>query len=353
MIGAVAEEAARGGVDAIGAAAEIDAVEIELEDLVLGELALQRQRQDRFLDLAPEAAVVGQEDVARELLGDGRGRADPAALGDRRRRSRGRCRSGRRRCGCGSAGPRSRSSPRAFPAGSGRRTATCRSSARAKPGPARWRRGPGSSGRGRSAWSARRSSAGRRSRPRPRRSARAARAVPHRPALDDVMKVERPAGALMRTRTGHSGAGIESSARRDNRLGEPLRRPSVSLAINPVLASLPIEPARWALSSPRALSLAALAAAAATPWPASAQCRLCDEPPVARPDESTRRARVQLQIETSIDFDRLVLFGAGDGAAVIRPDGSSAARGAVGRIGPRAMVGTATVHGEAGPRGPD
>ena len=78
MIGAVAEESSRRGVDAIGAAAEIDAVEVELEDLVLGEFALEREREDRFLDLAPEAAVVGQEDVARELLGDGRGRADPA-----------------------------------------------------------------------------------------------------------------------------------------------------------------------------------------------------------------------------------------------------------------------------------
>ena len=75
----------------------------------------------------------------------------------------------------------------------------------------------------------------------------------------------------------------------------------------------------------RALSLAALAAAAATPWPASAQCRLCDKPEGARPDRMP--SEVQLQIETSIDFDRLVLFGAGDGAAVIRPDGSSAAQG--------------------------
>ena len=80
MVGAMAEEAARRGVDAIGAAAEIDAVEIELEDLVLAELALQRERQDRLLDLAAEAAVVGQEDVARELLGDRRGRADAVAV---------------------------------------------------------------------------------------------------------------------------------------------------------------------------------------------------------------------------------------------------------------------------------
>src|SRR5256885_7179132 len=77
MVGAMAEEAPRGGVDAIGAAAEIDAIQIELEDLVLGELALERQRQHALLDFAPEGAAVGQEDVARELLGDGRSALAP------------------------------------------------------------------------------------------------------------------------------------------------------------------------------------------------------------------------------------------------------------------------------------
>ena len=76
----MAEEFPRRGVDAVGAASEIDAVQIELEDLVLAELALQRERQDRLLDLAREGAVVGEEDVAGELLGDGRRRADPVAL---------------------------------------------------------------------------------------------------------------------------------------------------------------------------------------------------------------------------------------------------------------------------------
>ena len=81
-VGAMAEEAARRGVDAVGAAAEIDPVEIELEDLVLGELRLQRQRQDRLADLAAEGAVVGQEDVAGELLGDGRAALRPVAAVD-------------------------------------------------------------------------------------------------------------------------------------------------------------------------------------------------------------------------------------------------------------------------------
>lgn len=97
----------------------------------------------------------------------------------------------------------------------------------------------------------------------------------------------------------------------------------------------------------RALLAAALAALAATPWPATAQCRLCSTPTTERADPDSQDS-VQLQIDSSIDFDRLVLFGSGDGTAVIRPDGSSAAQGTVSNIGPRAMVGTARVHGQPG-----
>src|SRR3546814_7912392 len=74
----MAEKFAAGGVDAIGAAAEINLVEIEFEDLPLGEFALQREGQHHFPDLAAPAIAVVEEDVARHLLGDG-GRALPAA----------------------------------------------------------------------------------------------------------------------------------------------------------------------------------------------------------------------------------------------------------------------------------
>lgn len=97
----------------------------------------------------------------------------------------------------------------------------------------------------------------------------------------------------------------------------------------------------------QALSLGAVAAIAATSWPAGAQCRLCSAPVTSRDDLSAKQD-VQLEVETSINFDQLILFGDGDGAAVIRPDGSRSAEGTVTSVGPRAMVGTATVHGEAG-----
>ena len=69
----------RGGGDAVGAEAEIDLVEIELEDLLLGIGALDLEREQRFLDLALERDLVGQKEVLGDLLGDGRGALRPAA----------------------------------------------------------------------------------------------------------------------------------------------------------------------------------------------------------------------------------------------------------------------------------
>ena len=82
MIRAMAEEFPRCRVDPVGAPAEIDPVEVKLDDLVFGEFALEGEGEDAFLDLTHEIAVAGQEDVAGELLRDGRGGADPAALHD-------------------------------------------------------------------------------------------------------------------------------------------------------------------------------------------------------------------------------------------------------------------------------
>ena len=99
-------------------------------------------------------------------------------------------------------------------------------------------------------------------------------------------------------------------------------------------------------SKSHALVLAALAAGVAASSPARAQCRLCDTPTTAL-SSSPDADGIVLEIETSLDFDRVVLAGQGQGAAVIRPDGSNSAEGALSGVSPRAMVGTATVHGAA------
>lgn len=95
------------------------------------------------------------------------------------------------------------------------------------------------------------------------------------------------------------------------------------------------------------LSIAAIMPGVAPVAPATAQCRLCDAPTTAR-DEAASGQDIRLEIETSLNFDRLILFGEGAGTALIRPDGSTSAQGSVTDISPRAMVGTAVVHGQAG-----
>ena len=64
----------------VGAEAEIDLVEVELENAVLAEGTLDAEGEDRFLDLAVERQLVGQQEVLRHLLGDGRGADQPAVL---------------------------------------------------------------------------------------------------------------------------------------------------------------------------------------------------------------------------------------------------------------------------------
>jgi hypothetical protein len=94
------------------------------------------------------------------------------------------------------------------------------------------------------------------------------------------------------------------------------------------------------------LVLLALAVVAAGQAPARAQCRLCETPTTA-PEQAEKDSPIELQIESSLDFDRLILVGEGAGAAVIRPDGSNSQQGSV-TIGPRAMVGSASIHGTPG-----
>ena len=82
--------------------------------------------------------------------------------------------------------------------------------------------------------------------------------------------------------------------------------------------------------------------------PAAAQCRLCDQPTIIPGADEQSNDNLQLLIETSLNFDRLILSGSGTGAVTIRPNGSSGAEGIVADVGPRAMVGTVLVHGDPG-----
>src|SRR3982750_551321 len=91
---------------------------------------------------------------------------------------------------------------------------------------------------------------------------------------------------------------------------------------------------------------AAIAAFGAASSPASAQCRLCDQPATAHGQDGSAGGDVELRIESTLTFDRLIIAGTGYGAATIRPDGSNGTEGSVIQLGPRAMVGTVLVHGD-------
>lgn len=78
----------------------------------------------------------------------------------------------------------------------------------------------------------------------------------------------------------------------------------------------------------------------------AAPCRLCDSSGKAVDDKPA--TPVQLTVETSLDFDRLILGGSGAGRAELGPDGSRSVSGAVAAIGSRAMVGEIVIRGEPG-----
>lgn len=80
---------------------------------------------------------------------------------------------------------------------------------------------------------------------------------------------------------------------------------------------------------------------------ARAQCRLCDNPSPS-PDAARAEGPINLEIEASLDFDRLVVMGGGEGSVTLRPDGTRQVSGSVEAISGRAMVGEAHVRGEPG-----
>ncbi len=67
------------GVHAKCAAAEIGAIEIKLENLLLAQVRFQPERKKCLVDLALIGTLVGQKQVLRELLGDGRPALNHAA----------------------------------------------------------------------------------------------------------------------------------------------------------------------------------------------------------------------------------------------------------------------------------
>lgn len=98
---------------------------------------------------------------------------------------------------------------------------------------------------------------------------------------------------------------------------------------------------RLALAS----SLAAAALLIGASAPVRAQCRLCSTPTTDIQQDSAD-GPIQLDVQATLDFDRLVLLGAGNGTATLMPDGERSASGSVATVSASAMVGSVSVHGE-------
>lgn len=93
--------------------------------------------------------------------------------------------------------------------------------------------------------------------------------------------------------------------------------------------------------------LALLTCLASPAAPASPPCLLCSTggTPVA---QETAPVPVRLEVQTSLDFDKVILTGPTGGMARLAPDGSRLTTGEVEAISPRAMIGELLIRGEPG-----
>ena len=93
--------------------------------------------------------------------------------------------------------------------------------------------------------------------------------------------------------------------------------------------------------------IGALASSApASPQVLDAPCRLCSQEDDKVEDKPA--TPVSLDIETSLDFDRLILASQGIGSAELGPDGARIVSGSVASMGARAVVGEVVIRGEPG-----
>ncbi|WP_265528170.1 DUF4402 domain-containing protein [Sphingomicrobium marinum] len=95
-------------------------------------------------------------------------------------------------------------------------------------------------------------------------------------------------------------------------------------------------------------AVAVLATLTVSVTPAAAQCRLCDTPELIVDPVDKAEERVQLSVETMLDFDQLVVLG--DGSATLAATGARMTEGGIAALSARAMVGEVVIRGEAGRR---
>ncbi len=87
---------------------------------------------------------------------------------------------------------------------------------------------------------------------------------------------------------------------------------------------------------------------AAVPTGAAAQCRLCATPDTGVAQVGSESTPLSVEVDTALDFDRLILMDEGSGAARIEPNGTRIASGSIGMVSGRAAVARIVVRGEPG-----
>lgn len=85
----------------------------------------------------------------------------------------------------------------------------------------------------------------------------------------------------------------------------------------------------------------------ALPGPAAAQCAMCR----ITPGDATageEPAPLEIEMETTLDFDRIIIDGNGGGTVRLMPDGTSDSSGDVEQFSGRIRIGRVVIHGEPG-----
>jgi hypothetical protein len=81
--GVLAEVVERRLLDAVAVVPEVDLVQVEVEDLVLGERPLHARGEDPLADLPAQLPLLREQEVAARLLGDGGGAGEMAPREER------------------------------------------------------------------------------------------------------------------------------------------------------------------------------------------------------------------------------------------------------------------------------
>ena len=103
----------------------------------------------------------------------------------------------------------------------------------------------------------------------------------------------------------------------------------------------------WLSAALVAVGLAIPAREAQAQEAITAPCRLCDAESAAKPD-SPPAAPLRIEVQSRLEFDKVVFGGVGDAMLALSPDGVARMAGATHATGARAMPGSVLIRGEPG-----